>query len=133
MKIHSNSTLLMTGDSITDCDRVRPVAEAASWDIGNGHFALIHALLGATCPGQNTRIRNTGISDNTVRDLAARWQSDVLDLKPDWLSIMIGINDVWRQFNAPLQTEWQVSLDDMPPFWSIWSARRGHASRDWCS
>ena len=112
MKIQLNSTLLMTGDSITDCGRVRPVAEAVSWDIGNGYVAPIHALLGATCPGQNIRIRNTGISGNTVRDLAARWQSDVLDLKPDWVSIMIGINDVWRQFDAPLQPEWHVPLDE---------------------
>jgi lysophospholipase L1-like esterase len=47
-----------------------------------------------------------------VRDLAGRWQSDVLNLKPDWVSIMIGIHDVWRQFDAPLQTEWHVSLDE---------------------
>ena len=86
MKIHSNSTLLMTGDSITDCGRVRPVAEAVSWDVGNGYVSLIHALLSATCPQRHIRIRNTGISVNTVRDLAARWQSDVLDLRPDWLS-----------------------------------------------
>jgi lysophospholipase L1-like esterase len=112
MKIHSNSTLLMTGDSITDCGRVRPVAEAVGGDLGNGYVGLIHAMLSATCPQQHIRLRNTGISGNTVRNLAARWQSDVLDLKPDWLSIMIGINDVWRQFDAPLQTEWHVSLDE---------------------
>jgi lysophospholipase L1-like esterase len=102
MKIHSNSTLLTTSDSITDCGRVRPAAEAVSWDLGNGYVAPIHALLGATCPGQNIRIRNTGISGSTVRDLAARWQSNVVDMKPDWLSIMIGVNDVWRQLDAPL-------------------------------
>jgi lysophospholipase L1-like esterase len=110
MKIHSNSTLLMIGDSITDCGRARPIGESVGGDLGNGYVGLIHALLTATCPRQHIRIRNTGISGNTVRDLAARWQSDVLDLKPDWLSIMIGINDVWRQFDAPLQTEWHVSL-----------------------
>ena len=107
MKIHSNSTLLMTGDSITDCGRVRPVGEAVGGDLGNGYAGLIAALIGATCPKRHIRIRNTGISGNTVRDLATRWQSDVLDLKPDWLSIMIGINDVWRQFDAP---ERHVSL-----------------------
>ncbi|MGH6839864.1 MAG: SGNH/GDSL hydrolase family protein [Methylocella sp.] len=112
MKIHANSTLLMIGDSITDCGRARPVAESVNWDLGNGYVALIHALLSATCPGQNIRIRNMGVSGNTVRDLAARWQSDVLDLQPDWLSIMIGINDVWRQFDAPLQTEWHVPRDE---------------------
>jgi lysophospholipase L1-like esterase len=112
MKIHSNSTLLMIGDSITDCGRVRPVGESVGGDLGNGYVSLIHATLSATCPQLHIRIRNTGISGNTVRDLAARWQPDVLDLKPDWVSIMIGINDVWRQFDAPLQTEWHVSLDE---------------------
>src|ERR1700730_11920399 len=116
MKIHSNSTLLMIGDSITDCGRVRPVAESVGGDLGHGYVALIHAMLSAPCPQRHIRIRNTGISGNTVRDLAARWQSDVLDLKPDWLSIMIGINDVmngvWRQFDAPLRTEWHVSVDE---------------------
>ena len=112
MKIRSNSTLLMIGDSITDCGRVRPVGEAVGGDLGDGYVALVHALLRASCPEQKIRIRNTGISGNTVRDLAARWQSDVLDLKPDWLSIMIGINDVWRQFKAPLQSEWHVPLEE---------------------
>ena len=112
MKIPPNSTLLMIGDSITDCGRARPVGEAISWDLGNGYVSLINALLAATCPAHNIRIRNLGISGNTVRDLSARWQSDVLDLKPDWLSIMIGINDVWRQFDAPLQTEWHISLEE---------------------
>jgi lysophospholipase L1-like esterase len=112
MKIHSNSTLLMIGDSITDCGRVRPVGESVGGDLGNGYVALIHAMLSTTCPQQHIRVRNTGISGNTVRDLAARWQSDVLDLKPDWVSIMIGINDVWRQFDSPLQPEWHVPLDE---------------------
>jgi lysophospholipase L1-like esterase len=133
MKIHSNSTLLMIGDSITDCGRVRPVAESVGGDLGNGYVSLIHAMLSATCPQRHIRIRNTGISGNTVRDLAARWQSDVLDLKPDWVSIMIGINDVWRQFDAPLQTEWHVSLDEYASILEQLSARRGRNSRDWCS
>ena len=112
MKIPPNSTLLMIGDSITDCGRARPIGESVSWDLGNGYVSLVNALIGATCPRQNIRIRNMGVSGNTVRDLAARWQTDVLDLKPDWLSIMIGINDVWRQFDAPLQREWHVLLDE---------------------
>jgi len=112
MKIPANSTLLMIGDSITDCDRARPVGEAVGWNLGNGYVSLVNALLGATCPERKIRIRNMGISGNTVRDLAARWQTDVLDLRPHWLSIMIGINDVWRQFDAPLQTEWHVSVDE---------------------
>ena len=54
-----------------------------------------------------------GVSGNTVRDLAARWSSDVVALNPGWLSsIMIGINDVWRQFDSPLQTEQHIALND---------------------
>jgi len=51
-------------------------------------------------PGTPITVLNTGISGNRVTDLEARWQRDVLDLEPDWLSVMIGINDVWRQFDS---------------------------------
>lgn len=112
MKIRPNGKLLMIGDSITDCGRARPVGEAVNWDLGNGYVSLVNALIGAACPRQNIRVLNLGVSGNTVRDLCARWRTDVLDLEPDWLSVMIGINDVWRQFDAPLQTEWHVHLDE---------------------
>jgi lysophospholipase L1-like esterase len=55
---------------------------------------------------------NQGISGNTVRHLKERWQTDVLDLKPDWVSVMIGTNDVWRQFDAPKQPEKAVLIDE---------------------
>ena len=55
---------------------------------------------------------NQGTSGNTVRDLAARWTQDVTAHRPDWLSVMIGINDVWRQFDSPRQTEWAVLPDE---------------------
>ncbi len=113
MKIHSNSKLLIIGDSITDCGRARPIAEASHWDsLGNGYVSIINAFLTATMPQENIRIVNMGTGGNTVSDLAARWSTDVLDLKPDWLSVMIGINDVWRQFDARLQTETHVSVDE---------------------
>jgi lysophospholipase L1-like esterase len=54
------------------------------------------------------RVYNRGTSGHTVRDLAARWQTDVLDLKPDTVSVMIGVNDVWRQFDTPLRSETHV-------------------------
>jgi lysophospholipase L1-like esterase len=68
--------------------------------------------MNAASPEQRIRVVNMGISGNTVRDLKARWKSDVLDLEPDWLSIMIGINDVWRHFDTRLQKEWQVPVDE---------------------
>jgi len=111
MIIQPGSRLLMIGDSITDAGRARPVGEGRD-GLGNGYVAQIDALIQAAAPQQRIRVINMGCSGNTVRDLAARWQTDVLDLRPDWLSIMIGINDVWRQFDSPLQGERHVLPDE---------------------
>jgi lysophospholipase L1-like esterase len=112
MIIQPNSKLVMIGDSITDCDRARPVGEGLFEATGKGYVSLVDGLLTARYAGERIRVVNMGVSGNTVRDLKSRWQSDVLDLKPDWLSICIGINDVWRQFDSPLQPELQVPLDE---------------------
>lgn len=108
MIIENNSKLVMIGDSISDCGRARPVGEGLFDAEGSGYIRNVRALLNSTYPEKNIRVVNMGSSGNTVRDLAERWQSDVLDLKPDWLSIMIGTNDVWRQFDLPHQTEIHV-------------------------
>jgi len=112
MIIEPNSRLLMIGDSITDCERSLPVGEAVDDKLGNGYVSQVNALLSATYPSRDIRVINTGISGNTVLDLAARWERDVLALEPHWLSIMIGINDVWRQFDSPLLRKEHVSLND---------------------
>ena len=112
MKIHPNSKLLMIGDSITDSGRAYPVAEAHGEALGTGYVGLINAWLTATAPQARIRIVNMGVSGNTVRDLAARWDSDVLALTPDWLSIMIGINDVWQQFDPWPHAEAHVGLEE---------------------
>jgi lysophospholipase L1-like esterase len=111
LRIHSNSKLLLIGDSITDCNRTRPVGEGRDDDLGSGYVGLVNALLNTACPRERIRLVNMGVSGNTVWDLRDRWQTDVVDQHPDWLSIMIGINDVWRQFDAPLLTERHVRLD----------------------
>jgi len=112
LRIQPNSKLVMIGDSITDCERARPVGEGLFGAIGKGYVSLVDGLLQDTTPQQRIRVVNMGIGGNTVRDLDARWQTDVLEQRPDWLSIMIGINDVWRQFDSPLQTEIHVPLDE---------------------
>ena len=95
----ANQTLLFIGDSITDCGRDRPVGQR--WNsLGEGYVSFVDSMLGAAMPETHVRVLNTGISGNRVTDLEARWKSDVLDLEPNWLSLMIGINDVWRQFDA---------------------------------
>ena len=112
MKIQPNSKLLMVGDSITDWSRARPVGEAIFDSLGTGYVGLVNAFLAAAHPEHRIRVVNMGVSGNTVRDLDSRWDTDVEALNPEWLSIMIGINDVWRQFDSRLQTEHHVKLDE---------------------
>ncbi len=108
MLIASHSKLLFIGDSITDSNRAKPVAEGN--ETGNGYVSLVNALLGANYPAHGIRVFNMGLNGNTVRDLKIRWRKDVLDQQPDWLVIFIGINDVWRQFDAPLRTDQHVLI-----------------------
>lgn len=110
MKIEQNSRLLFIGDSITDCGRAIPVGEGSG--LGNGYVSLVNAFLQAYYPERKIRVINMGTSGNTVRDLKTRWQHDVISLAPDWLGIMIGINDVWRHFDSALQPDIQVSLQE---------------------
>ena len=109
MKIAPRSKLVFIGDSITDCERARPVGEGLFGATGKGYVSLVEGLLGAIHPAHAIRVVNMGTSGNVVTDLKARWQTDALDLKPDRLAIMIGVNDVWRQFDSYRQTEIHVS------------------------
>lgn len=113
MKIEPRSKVLFIGDSITDCGRARPIGEGhANKELGDGYVNLVSGLLGATYPAAGFRIINMGVGGNTVRDLRDRWQTDVLDLAPDWLVVFIGINDVWRHFSSPARTERLVSQQE---------------------
>ncbi|MCK5528601.1 MAG: SGNH/GDSL hydrolase family protein, partial [Kiritimatiellae bacterium] len=108
MLFESGQRLVIIGDSITDCGRDRPVGILAG--LGSGYVSLVNAMLAAEYPDVMLDILNTGVGGNRVTDLRDRWQTDVLDLKPDWLSIMIGINDVWRHFTKSMQE--QVDVDE---------------------
>jgi lysophospholipase L1-like esterase len=112
MKLTQHDKLLMIGDSITDCGRKQPIGEGLNDALGRGYVAQVNALLGAVYPHLSIRVVNMGTSGNTVRDLKARWQTDVLDQNPDWLSIMIGINDVWRQYDLPQMVETHVYIEE---------------------
>ena len=85
-------TFLFQGDSITDGNRTRN----NDWNhvMGHGYAYLIASRLWYDHPDKNLMFYNRGISGNRVKDLDARWQQDTLDLKPDVLSILIGVNDV---------------------------------------
>jgi lysophospholipase L1-like esterase len=72
----------------------------------------VDALIKTGYPDSRLRSVNMGNSGDTSRHLKQRWRTDVLDLKPDWVSVLIGINDIWRQFDSPLRTEEHVYLDE---------------------
>jgi len=111
MRLEKGQKLLFIGDSITDCERAKPVGEGLFGALGKGYVSLVDALLQAVYPELGIRVVNMGVSGNNVVDLEKRWQEDVLDQKPDWLSIMIGTNDVWRQYDTPFIKEWHVYPD----------------------
>lgn len=112
MLLERGDTLLFIGDSISDYDRARPVGEGLFNAWGRSYVADAGALLGCMYPELNLRVVNMGVSGNQIRDLDARWDTDVLARRPDWVSVLIGINDVWRQFDSPAMTETHVPLDE---------------------
>jgi lysophospholipase L1-like esterase len=100
MIIKPNSRILFQGDSITDAGRDR----ATATDLGRGYVNMAVGFLAALHPELGAHCLNRGISGNRTGDLVARWKEDCLDLKPDVLSIFIGINDVWRRYDRNLPT-----------------------------
>ena len=104
----------MYGDSITDCGRPMPEGEGcpafSPW--GTGYVNLVAGLLGACYPELNIRVINKGTSGDQVRDLLARFDTDVAPLHPDVISILIGANDAWRCFDCPAQPEKHVSVEE---------------------
>lgn len=107
MKIGKNHKLLFIGDSITDCGRSRPVGNARG-GVGNGYVALVDAFLSALYPEMGVRVVNMGIGGDQVRHIKARWENDFIAQKPEWLAMMIGTNDVWRQFDYANCPEFHV-------------------------
>jgi acyl-CoA thioesterase I len=86
-------TALFAGDSITDADRLSDPAA-----LGRGYVRLIAEI--AAGRADPLRVVNAGVSGDRVVDLAARWQSDVIDERPDILTVLIGVNDTWRRYDS---------------------------------
>lgn len=108
MIFEDNERIVFCGDSVTDMGSAQPVGEGLGDNVGRSYVRIIENMLAAFYPERNIRVTNAGISGNTSRDLAARFERDVVALKPDWVSVCIGINDVWRQFDSPAIKEAQV-------------------------
>lgn len=90
-----SKTILFQGDSITDAGRAR------EYDCypGYGYPTLIKGQLGYENPGEYV-FYNRGVSGNRVLDLYSRIVCDILNIKPDYMSILIGVNDVWHGFSG---------------------------------
>lgn len=87
--------IVFQGDSITDAGRSR---EGDQW-AGYGYPTMVKGQLGYEQPGKYV-FYNRGVSGNRVVDLYARIKQDIINLKPDYLSILIGVNDVWHEFGG---------------------------------
>lgn len=95
-----NANILFQGDSITDGNRARN--EDLNHILGHGYQYIIAAKLGEEAAEKNYNFLNRGISGNRVVDLYGRWKEDTLNLNPDVLSILIGVNDVGREFEEKM-------------------------------
>ncbi len=91
-----NQLILFQGDSITDAGRSRDDLK----DMGHGYAAIASAWFSATYPEKRVHFLNRGVSGNRVVDLRSRWEEDTIALKPDWVSVLIGINDTWRRYDS---------------------------------
>lgn len=101
-------TILFQGDSITDAGRVRENPASLGW----GYPQFVAGRLGVQQPGV-FRVVNRGVSGNRVVDLYARMKRDILNLRPDVLSILVGVNDVWHEL------EWQNGVS-APKFQKVY-------------
>lgn len=85
--------ILFQGDSITDAGRARDNDD----NVGIGYPLLVKASLGFEFPGKYEFI-NRGICGNRIVDVYARIKNDIINIKPDVISMLIGVNDVWHEY-----------------------------------
>ncbi|GGM39702.1 lipase [Paraliobacillus quinghaiensis] len=96
MRFKEKDKIILIGDSITDAGRRRDPDQ-----IGEGYFQLLRDYYVTTYPKMKLNFINKGTDGNRVCDLQDRWTEDIIDQQPDWISISIGINDVWRRLDNP--------------------------------
>lgn len=95
-KFRPNDLVLFQGDSVTDTVRNRDNPA----DLGGGYPNYTASWFNALYPDLNINFLNRGVGGDRTCNLIRRWQTDCIDLKPDWVSILIGINDTWRRYDS---------------------------------
>ena len=96
MLIQAKNLVLFQGDSITDAGRNRAVSE----DLAGGYAGKAAALFAQRHPEMEVSFLNRGVGGDRSCDMLRRWTEDCVDLKPQVVSILIGINDTWRRYDA---------------------------------
>jgi len=95
--LSKDDVILFQGDSITDAGRKHDETKSnASSALGGGYAFMAGSELLYQHAGKNLKVYNKGISGNKVYQLAERWEADCLALKPNVLSLLIGVNDFWH-------------------------------------
>jgi lysophospholipase L1-like esterase len=107
-KFRPGSRLLFQGDSITDMNWGRNEKDRNHY-LGHSYVYLIAARLGVDMPEAKLEFFNRGQSGNKVADLKNRWQTDAIDLKPDLVSILIGVNDVGGSGARVALDQWEAN------------------------
>ena len=111
--LETGSTILFQGDSITDAGREKKHQKPNNaGSFGKGYALLAASFLMGELAEKDLTIYNRGISGNKVYQLNDRWQEDCLDLKPNVLSILIGVNDFWHMKNGKYEGDLQVYESD---------------------
>lgn len=109
--LNKNSLILFQGDSITDTGRTGSADPDAS--LGQGYPAKIAEAFANDYADLGLTVVNRGISGNRTWDLLNRWDKDCIDIKPDYFSLLIGVNDTWRRYDSGMVTtaeEYEVNM-----------------------
>ncbi len=109
MLLEHGDRIVFAGDSVTDMGSFSPVGEGRG--LGDGYVHLVDSFLTSFYPELHIRVTNSGMDGHNSRMLLERFDRDVTELNPDWVSICIGINDVWRQFDSLAFHEAHTSLE----------------------
>ena len=91
--------------------RARPVGDGVG-TLGNSYVGNLFCMTWAENPECRARFMNSATSGDTSRQLLARFDDEVLAYNPDYLFIMIGVNDAWRIAELPVNTEVHISSEE---------------------
>ena len=105
-QLKRGARLVFQGDSITDMKWGRNEKDRNHY-LGHSYVYLVAARLGVDLPEQDCEFFNRGMSGHKVADLRNRWQTDAIDLKPDLISVLVGVNDVGRNLKGVDVAQWE--------------------------